>query len=157
AIVAHPDVRRMLLTQRVFSEGGRAINHFCGKFLDIALAGGDEARAADRLLSLLTPLAKACCTEWGCEAADLGVQILGGHGYLRDHPVEQRYRDVRITRIYEGTNGIQAQDLLYRKVLADQGATLQRLIELMRQDTAAARDELAPLAARLEEELARWP
>jgi alkylation response protein AidB-like acyl-CoA dehydrogenase len=155
-IIAHPDVRRMLLTQRVFSEGGRALNHYCGKFLDIALAGGDEAAAADRLLSLLTPLAKACCSEWGCEAADLGVQILGGHGYLQDHPQEQRYRDVRIARIYEGTNGIQAQDFLHRKVLADGGNTLQRMMGLMREDIAASGEALQPLAGRLAVELERW-
>lgn len=156
-IIAHPDVRRMLLVQRVFAEGGRSLNHYCAGILDIALAGGAEAAAANRLLSLLTPLAKACLSEWGSESADLGIQVLGGHGYLRDHPVEQRCRDVRITRIYEGTNGIQALDFLHRKVMADGGETLQRLIGLMREDVAAAQGgAAAALADQLAAELERW-
>jgi hypothetical protein len=158
AIIAHPDVRRMLLTQRVFAEGGRALNHFCGRFLDISRTAGAEAVAANRMLSLLTPLAKACLSEWGCEAADLGIQILGGHGYLRDHSVEQRFRDVRIARIYEGTNGIQALDFMRRKVAADGGETLRRLIDTMRADCMDAHgdERCRPLAALLLPQLEQW-
>jgi alkylation response protein AidB-like acyl-CoA dehydrogenase len=107
ALVAHPDIRRMLLTQKAIAEGGRALVLYCAKWAD----RGDEPR-----LAFLTPIAKGVLSEWASEAADLGIQILGGHGYMKEWGIEQRVRDVRITRIYEGTTGIQAMDLLGRKL-----------------------------------------
>lgn len=120
ALIEHADVRRMLLVQKAIVEGGRALSHYCARWVDLA-DGPDEAgreHAAQRL-GLLTPIAKACLSELACEAVDLGIQVLGGHGYMREWGMEQRLRDVRITRIYEGTTGIQAMDLLGRKVLTD--------------------------------------
>jgi len=120
AIIDHPDVQRMLNLQRVISEGSRSLIHGGLKQLDIAQWGDESvAAAAERKLSLMTPILKGCISEWGCEAADLGIQILGGHGYTQDWGAEQRLRDVRVTRIYEGTTGIQAQDFLLRKMLPD--------------------------------------
>ena len=124
ALISHADVRRMLLTQKAFAEGGRALCLHCATLLDMAQTGGDEADGAEKLLGLLTPIAKAFLTETGLESASNAIQIRGGHGYIRDSGVEQIYRDGRISTLYEGTTGIQALDLLGRKVLGDQGQTL---------------------------------
>lgn len=124
-IVEHPDVRRMLKTQKVFSEGGRILTHYCAKLVDVSRSNSNaESISARRRLSLLIPVAKGCLTEWGFEAADLGIQVFGGHGYIHDSGIEQRLRDVRVSRLYEGTTGIQAQDYLFRKVVGDQGSTI---------------------------------
>lgn len=120
ALIEHADVRRMLLTQKAIVEGGRALLHHCARWVDLADGPDMERRErAAQQLSLLTPIAKACLSELAFEAVDLGIQVLGGHGYVKKWGMEQRLRDVRITRIYEGTTGIQAMDLLGRKVLAD--------------------------------------
>jgi alkylation response protein AidB-like acyl-CoA dehydrogenase len=124
ALISHADVRRMLLTQKAFAEGGRALCLHCATLLDRAQAGGDEGQAAEKVLGLLTPIAKAFLTETGLESASYAIQVRGGHGYIRDSGVEQIYRDGRISTLYEGTTGIQALDLLGRKVLGDQGQTL---------------------------------
>jgi alkylation response protein AidB-like acyl-CoA dehydrogenase len=124
ALISHADVRRMLLTQKAFAEGGRALCLHCATLLDTCQAGGEEADAAEKLLGLLTPIAKAFLTETGLESASHAIQVRGGHGYIRDSGVEQIYRDGRISTLYEGTTGIQALDLLGRKVLGDQGQTL---------------------------------
>lgn len=137
-IIAHADVRRMLLTQRAFVEGGRAFVVYLGMLLDRAAARDEQA---ERLLALLTPVAKAFLTDAGLECCVAAQQVFGGHGYIRDHGVEQLVRDVRITQIYEGTNGVQAADLLGRKVAADGGEALRLYMEEMR---AAARDAAAP-------------
>ncbi|MCR9276541.1 MAG: acyl-CoA dehydrogenase C-terminal domain-containing protein [Pseudomonadaceae bacterium] len=129
AIVEHPDVRRMLLTQRVFAEGGRAFALFVGMQLDKAKHGGDAG--ADRLSQLLTPIAKAFLTDRGFECSVLGQQVFGGHGFVREWGMEQMVRDTRIAQLYEGTNGVQAMDFIGRKVLQDGGSTLTGLIEQM--------------------------
>lgn len=115
---AHPDVLRMLNTQRIFSDGGRALIYEGLKALDVSWLGSvEKAAQAENKLALFIPILKGCNSEWACEATDLGVQILGGHGYTQDWEAEQRVRDTRVTRLYEGTTGIQAQDFLLRKVL----------------------------------------
>jgi alkylation response protein AidB-like acyl-CoA dehydrogenase len=126
-IIVHPDVRRMLLTQKALAEGGRMFLYRCAQLVDIAHQGAtDEDRAAaEQELALLTPIAKAFMTETGFEAANLGLQCFGGHGYINEWGMEQNVRDARIATIYEGTTGVQAIDLLGRKVLGTQGALLQ--------------------------------
>ncbi len=132
-IIVHPDVRRMLLTIKAFAEGGRALMYFCAKQADIALRSQDEAARdqAESLLALLTPIAKGFLTEAGFESADLGMQVRGGHGYISEWGMEQNLRDARIAPIYEGTNGIQALDLLGRKVLGSQGKTLMSFTKII--------------------------
>ncbi|MDD0977290.1 acyl-CoA dehydrogenase C-terminal domain-containing protein [Pseudomonas fontis] len=126
-IIVHPDVRRMLLTMRALTEGGRAFATYVGLQLDTAkyAEDPDERDAAQRLVALLTPVAKAFFTDTGLESCVLGQQVFGGHGYIREWGQEQLVRDVRIAQIYEGTNGIQALDLLGRKVVADGGQSLK--------------------------------
>jgi alkylation response protein AidB-like acyl-CoA dehydrogenase len=126
-IIVHPDVRRMLLTQKAFAEGSRALAVHCGTLADIVyrLPDTEEAKRAEALMELLTPICKAFMTDTGFEASNLGMQVLGGHGYIREHGMEQLVRDGRILQQYEGTNGIQSLDLLGRKVLATGGASLR--------------------------------
>ena len=130
-IIVHPDVRRMLLTQKAFAEGNRLLNYYLAMQLDIAKEGQDEnsRRTAVRRLDLLTPIAKAFATECGVESANLAIQCFGGHGYIREWGVEQNLRDARIATIYEGTTGVQALDLLGRKVLAGHGPVLGELLD----------------------------
>ncbi len=125
-IIVHPDVRRMLLTQKAFAEGGRALIYFASTQGDILTRSQDpEARRnANEVLSLLTPIIKAFLTETGFESANLGMQCFGGHGYISEWGVEQNVRDARIAMLYEGTTGIQALDLLGRKVLGSRGKAL---------------------------------
>jgi alkylation response protein AidB-like acyl-CoA dehydrogenase len=127
-IIVHPDVRRMLLIQRAATEGCRAMALWVARALDEASRHPDaEARkAAADFVSLMTPIVKALFTDLGFENANLGMQVLGGHGYIREHGMEQYVRDARITQIYEGTNGIQALDLVGRKMGADGGRPLRR-------------------------------
>lgn len=126
-IIVHPDVRRMLLTQKAFAEGGRMFIYRCAQLVDMAHQGATAQvqAAAEQELALLTPIAKAFLTETGFEAANLGLQVFGGHGYIKEWGMEQNVRDARISMIYEGTTGIQAIDLLGRKVLGSQGALLK--------------------------------
>ncbi len=124
AIIEHPDVRRMLLSQKAFADGGRALANYCAHLLD-QLHQNSEDKDTRLLLELLTPIAKGFCTETGLESASYAIQIYGGHGYIRENGVEQLYRDGRIATLYEGTTGIQALDLLGRKVLGNQGASLR--------------------------------
>ncbi len=130
-IIGHPDVRRMLLTQKAYAEGGRMLNLACAQLVDQSHFGAraEVRAAAARRLALLTPIIKGFLTEAGIEAAQLGVQVFGGHGYIREWGMEQIARDVRITAIYEGTSAIQGIDLLTRKVLADDGAELYDLLD----------------------------
>ena len=125
-IIVHPDVRRMLLTQKAFAEGGRALVYFASTQGDILTKSEDpEARElANHVLSFLTPIIKAFLTETGFESANLGLQCFGGHGYINEWGVEQNVRDARIAMLYEGTTGIQALDLLGRKVLGTRGEAL---------------------------------
>jgi len=125
-IIVHPDVRRMLLTQIAFAEGGRTLIYFASTQGDILTKSDDpEARKlANHVLSFLTPIIKAFLTETGFESANLGLQCFGGHGYINEWGVEQNVRDARIGMLYEGTTGIQALDLLGRKVLGTRGEAL---------------------------------
>jgi len=132
-IIVHPDVRRMLLTMKAFSEGGRALMYYCAKLLDIAHHSPDEAERqnAESQLALLTPIAKGFLTEAGFESAYLGMQVFGGHGFIAEWGMEQNLRDSRISTLYEGTTGIQALDLLGRKVLGTQGASLKSFTKVV--------------------------
>ncbi|WP_210399130.1 acyl-CoA dehydrogenase C-terminal domain-containing protein [Steroidobacter denitrificans] len=158
ALITHPDIRRMLLTQKAIAEGGRALVLYCAKWVDLADSGGAEQRAsAAERLAVLTPIAKGALSEWAGEATDLGIQILGGHGYMKEWGLEQRVRDVRITRIYEGTTGVQGMDLLGRKLLGPlrHGLTdlSDEILTFCRQVTAA---ELKVMIARLTEAVKTW-
>ncbi|GGC57886.1 acyl-CoA dehydrogenase C-terminal domain-containing protein [Marinobacter halophilus] len=126
-IIVHPDVRRMLLTQKAVAEGARALIYLTAQQADIVQRGktAEERKAADEALGFLTPIAKAFLTEIGYEAANLGMQVYGGHGFIAEWGMEQNVRDARIGMIYEGTTGIQALDLLGRKVLMTQGESLK--------------------------------
>ena len=124
-IIVHPDVRRMLLTQKAIAEGSRAMLYFLAQQGDIVAKGTEEeAKAADDLMALLTPIGKAFVTELGFEAANHGVQVFGGHGFISEWGMEQIVRDSRISTLYEGTTGIQAMDLIGRKVLGSGGKLL---------------------------------
>ncbi|HEY4375092.1 MAG TPA: acyl-CoA dehydrogenase C-terminal domain-containing protein [Burkholderiales bacterium] len=127
-IIVHPDVRRMLLTQRAYLEGSRAFAYWIALQADIAHYSDDEddRRDADDMLALLTPIIKAFITDAGFECTNLAMQVYGGHGYIAENGIEQLARDARINMIYEGTNTIQSLDLLGRKVLGDGGAKLKK-------------------------------
>ncbi|MFC7541122.1 acyl-CoA dehydrogenase C-terminal domain-containing protein [Siccirubricoccus deserti] len=128
AIIHHPDVRRMLLTMRAWTEGCRALSALTALEHDVSLRHPDaETRAeADDFVQLMTPIIKALFTDAGFEVASLGMQVWGGHGYIRDNGMEQFVRDARIAQVYEGTNGIQALDLVGRKLGAHGGRYLRR-------------------------------
>jgi alkylation response protein AidB-like acyl-CoA dehydrogenase len=157
-IVVHPDVRRMLLTQKAYVEAGRAFAVYVGKQLDLSKFGEGDAKASGAaMVELLTPIAKAFLTDKGLEGTVLGQQVYGGHGYIREWGMEQLVRDVRIAQIYEGTNGIQAMDLMGRKVAANGGKAVAALITEMRAFSAeaasvAGMDEfLTPLSRAVDE------
>ncbi|UUC52977.1 acyl-CoA dehydrogenase C-terminal domain-containing protein [Pseudomonas citronellolis] len=154
-IIVHPDVRRMLLTMKALTEGGRAFATYLGQQLDIAKYGDDaeERSRAEGLVALLTPVAKAFFTDTGLESCVHGQQVFGGHGYIREWGQEQLVRDVRIAQIYEGTNGIQALDLVGRKVLANGGELLALFAGEVRAFAEAAADDefSAPLVEALDQ------
>jgi len=135
-IIHHADVRRMLMTQRAYNEAGRAFAVYLGLQLDVAKHHPDKTLSAkaEQRVALLTPVAKAFFTDKGFETCVLGQQVFGGHGYIREHGQEQLVRDARIAQIYEGTNGIQAIDLLKRKVLSNHGLWMREFISEMEQD-----------------------
>ena len=132
-IIVHPDVRRMLLTAKAYAEGGRALLVFCALLLDKEHYHPDEKVRKDsgEMLSLLTPIAKAFLTDNGWSATTMCQQVFGGHGYIKEAGMEQFVRDARINMIYEGTNTIQSLDLLGRKVLGNNGATLRKFGKLV--------------------------
>lgn len=132
-IIVHPDVRRMLMRQKVLNEGMRAMALFTGHQLDLSVAHPDQAvrQSADDLVQLLTPVVKAFLTDEGANNANAGLQVMGGSGYTTDWPLEQLVRDGRIARIYEGTNGIQAMDLVGRKLGLAGGRLVGGLFELL--------------------------
>ena len=152
-LIVHPNIRRMLLTQKAFAEGSRALLYMLCKQVDIIDRSPDaEARKqAEDLMALLTPIAKAFVTEVGYESANLGVQVLGGHGYVRDNGMEQIVRDTRIALLYEGTSAIQALDLLGRKIMGSGGELLRGFADRVEQfcEESAADNELAPMVAAL--------
>ncbi len=126
-IIVHPDVRRMLLTIKSLTEGSRLLSLHAASLVDVAHRGeSDQERAdAETLVSFLTPISKACQTEWSVENTYHALQCFGGHGYIREYGMEQLARDARITTIYEGTTGIQALDLIGRKTATSQAAGLK--------------------------------
>ena len=142
-IIQHPDVRRMLLAQKSYVEGALALNLYCGRLVDEEhTAETAEARERARLLlDVLTPIAKSWPSQWCLEANSLAIQVLGGYGYTREYPVEQLYRDNRLNPIHEGTHGIQALDLLGRKVVMQGGAGLQLLAGVMTETVERAGKE----------------
>jgi alkylation response protein AidB-like acyl-CoA dehydrogenase len=158
-IIVHPDVRRMLLTQKAFVEGNRAFIYWCSQLVDLTKYGSEEDRArADDLLEFLTPIAKAFCTETGQEVTNLGIQIYGGHGYISENGMEQVVRDGRVSTVYEGTTGIQALDLLGRKVVASGARLLHGFTALLDQYCEshagdAAMDEFITPLSELSREL----
>ncbi|GAB3355353.1 acyl-CoA dehydrogenase [Modestobacter lapidis] len=157
-IIEHPDVRRMLLAAKSYVEGGLALGLYCARLVDEeATADRDEDRARARLLlEVLTPIAKSWPSQWCLAADDLAIQVHGGAGYTRDFPVEQFYRDNRLNPIHEGTHGIQALDLLGRKVVMGGGAGLGLLAGAITATTArAAGTPWADLAADLDATVAR--
>lgn len=159
-IIVHPAVRNMLLTQKSFAEGGRALIYFLSQYADIVEHGTseEERQYADGILSFLTPIAKAFLTETGYEAANKGVQVFGGHGFISEHGMEQIVRDTRIACLYEGTTEIQALDLLGRKVLQTKGKLLKDFCDIVgkfcaeQQANAQMGEFIAPLAGLL----AKW-
>jgi hypothetical protein len=134
-IIVHPDVRKMLLTAKAYAEGGRALNLYCGLLIDRELHHPDEKVRKDsaELVALLTPIVKAFLTDNGHVATNACMQVFGGHGYIKEWGMEQYVRDNRINMIYEGTNTIQSLDLLGRKVLGNNGATLKKFGKLVAQ------------------------
>jgi len=145
-IIEHADVKRMLLAQKSYVEGGLALELFCARLVDEQHTGAaDESAAAKRLLEVLIPIAKSWPSEWCLEANSLAIQVLGGYGYTRDFPVEQYWRDNRLNMIHEGTHGIQALDLLGRKVVMDGGQALMALATRI-SDTAQRAGQVPGLA-----------
>jgi alkylation response protein AidB-like acyl-CoA dehydrogenase len=154
-IIEHPDVRRMLLAQKAYVEGGMALLLYCGKLVDLAHSAesDEEADAIGLLLDILTPVGKSWPSQWCLEANNLAIQVHGGYGYTREYDVEQHYRDNRLNPIHEGTNGIQSLDLLGRKVTQRGGASLAALGTAVAETIAAANvagGQPAELAAQLD-------
>ncbi|EON91169.1 acyl-CoA dehydrogenase family protein [Marinobacter lipolyticus SM19] len=157
-IIVHPDVRRMLMRQKVLNEGMRALALFTGHQLDLSVAHPDDAtrESADDLVQLLTPVVKAFLTDEGFNNANIGLQVLGGAGFTTDWPLEQLVRDGRIARIYEGTNGIQAMDLVGRKLSLKGGQLVRTLFGVLAtylkdNPEAPHREELTDAIKALEE------
>jgi alkylation response protein AidB-like acyl-CoA dehydrogenase len=153
-IIVHPDVRRMLMEARAYNEAGRALVLWGALQVDLMRRSPDETERqnADDLLGLLTPVIKGFLTDKGFRAAVEAQQVFGGHGYIREHGMEQFVRDARITQIYEGTNGIQAMDLVGRKLPKDGGRAVRSFFELVGRDIAEASSAGDPsgVAAALE-------
>ncbi|MCO7610194.1 acyl-CoA dehydrogenase [Pseudomonas chlororaphis] len=151
SIIQHADVRRMLLTQKAYVEGAFDLGLYAARLFDDTTTLADEAgrRQAHELLDLLTPIVKSWPSEFCLKANELAIQILGGHGYTREYPVEQYYRDNRLNPIHEGTHGIQSLDLLGRKLAQNGGAGLKRLIRLIAETGERARAHASLDALRL--------
>jgi len=148
-IELHPDVQRMLLTQKAYAQGGRALALEMALAIDTSHCAAlpEEREASDEIAQVLTPIVKAFLTDAGFEAANLALQVMGGHGYISEWGVEQWVRDIRIASIYEGTNGIQALDLIGRKLSMKGGALVERYLGVIEQRLDAAAPAF-PLAAR---------
>ncbi|WP_341257447.1 MULTISPECIES: acyl-CoA dehydrogenase [Gordonia] len=142
AIIEHPDVRRMLLAQKAYVEGGLALGLYSSRIVDDLAVETDPEKASDLglLLDVLTPIAKSWPSQWCLKANDLAIQVHGGYGYTRDYDVEQHYRDNRLNPIHEGTHGVQALDLLGRKVIMRGGRGLALLTERIAATVAAGRE-----------------
>jgi len=159
-ILVHPDVRRMLLTIKSLVEGSRLLALHAATLIDVAHHAEDpaERERADTLVSFLTPISKGCQTEWGIENTYNALQCFGGHGYIREHGMEQLARDARITTLYEGTTGIQALDLIGRKTVASQGAGLELMLEEIETFARAqeGNEALAEFIGPLRAKAAEW-
>ena len=159
SIVQHTDVKRMLLTQKAYVEGAFDLGLYAARLFDdtTTLETEAERKKAHELLDLLTPIVKSWLSEFCLKANELAIQILGGHGYTREYPVEQYYRDNRLNPIHEGTHGIQSLDLLGRKLAQNGGAGLKQLIRLIADtaERAQAYESLTPLREPLEKLVAR--
>jgi alkylation response protein AidB-like acyl-CoA dehydrogenase len=165
-IIVHPDIRRMLMTVRVFKDGARALAAWAGLMVDVTRKHPDEEtrRKAEDLLGLLTPVMKAYFTDMGFNAANLCLQCFGGHGYIAEWGMEQFVRDARIAQIYEGANGIQALDLIGRKLPANKGRAIQLLFAVIGEfcekyeNNAALSPFVKPLTEALERlvEATQW-
>lgn len=157
-IINHPDVQRMLLTQKAIAEGALSLAMECNRLYDLAHASaGDEQHSSWLLLEILTPIVKTYSSEHGSRSAALAIQTLGGYGFTTDFPVQQHYRDLKIMSIYEGTTGIQSLDLLGRKVVMEKGKALHELLKAI-SDTinkADTYEALKPYAKNLKDELQR--
>ncbi|WP_122517995.1 acyl-CoA dehydrogenase [Pseudomonas syringae] len=155
SIIQHTDVRRMLLTQKAYVEGAFDLGLYAARLFDDAQTGETEQirQQAHELLDLLTPIVKSWPSEFCLKANELAIQILGGHGYTREYPVEQHYRDNRLNPIHEGTHGIQSLDLLGRKLAQNGGAGLKQLVRLIADTTqrASAHSQLDHLRQPLEQ------
>jgi len=158
-IIVHPDVRRMLLTCKSLVEGGRLLAYHAASLVDVLehSSDADEKKQADQLLSFLTPIVKACLTEWSVECTNLALQCFGGHGYIRENGMEQLARDARITTLYEGTTGIQALDLLGRKIMQQQGVGLRQQLTMIESfcrehaENTSLHEFILPLAQKAKE------
>jgi len=152
-LTVHPDIRRMLLTQRASVEGCRALAAWVAWHLDLEARHPDPAvrQEAEDFVALMTPIVKALLTDLGHEGANMGMQVLGGHGYIREQGMEQYVRDARIAQIYEGTNGVQALDLVGRKLPANAGRALRRFFHPVSAylETAMDNDDLTPFVMPL--------
>ncbi|EXE79745.1 acyl-CoA dehydrogenase C-terminal domain-containing protein [Acinetobacter nosocomialis] len=159
-IIVHPAVRSMLMTQKAFSEGGRALAYFLAQHVDIVESSNDQEQQkhSDELLAFLTPIAKVFLTESGNESAKHGVQVFGGHGFIVEHGMEQIVRDARISTLYEGTTEIQSLDLLARKVLKSEGKLLKNMTDLIDQFISQhqSNEVLKPYLEKLAELKQQW-
>lgn len=152
-LIEHADIRRLLLAQKSYVEGSLALCLYAAKLMDLSEASEEESAKIDagQLLDLLTPVVKSFPSSYGTKANDLAIQVLGGSGYTRDYPVEQCYRDNRLNPIHEGTEGIQALDLLGRKLWINNSGAFQQLLKLIKETvTQAEKTDLNPQAAILE-------
>ena len=155
-IIEHADIKRMLLAQKAYSEGALALALYGARLVDEQHTGtAEDADVARLLLEVLTPIVKSFPSEWCLEANSLAIQIHGGYGYTRDFPVEQYWRDNRLNMIHEGTHGIQAMDLLGRKVLMENGRGLKLLAERMLATAGKAETDWGPEAAALRDAMAQ--
>lgn len=158
-IIVHPDIRYKLLSQKALVEGGRFLCHYSAMLVDHEHHGdAGQSKAANDKLAIMIPIVKACVTEWSVESVDLALQSLGGHGYIAEWDIEQRYRDVRPSRIYEGTTHIQALDFLGRKILGGKGQALEQWLQEMESycDSVDAEGTAEPLLAKLRALLAEY-
>lgn len=159
-IIVHPDVRRMLLTCKALTEGGRVLSTWAGTLVDIIGHSQDpaEREEADALLGFATPIVKACLTEWGIECTYNALQCFGGHGYIAEHGMEQLARDARITTLYEGTTGIQALDLMGRKTTQLKAAGLRAFLGMVRGfcEEHAGDEAMAEFTGPLAEKAEEW-
>jgi hypothetical protein len=158
-IIEHTDVKRMLLAQKAYVEGGMALALYCARLVDEQRSGESEEsiREASLLLDMLTPIAKSWPSQWCLEANSLAIQVHGGYGYTREYNVEQFYRDNRLNPIHEGTHGIQGLDLLGRKVVMQEGAAFKAFRRAAQKtiERALAVETLAADAHALEAALQR--